>query len=633
MHEIEERVSNSYGFLPDLSLSAHRNAQNVLGNMTQECYFTTVANKAFHDLTNGKSLPVAAAQLLGMGLNFIPRPERTSNDKEISQAFDRLERNIGCKSFFAGAQDDEDFKSTKLRVPSLWQPPLLRAEVDSRLQAFDKGLKQLFTPRNVKDNLSPFQRGLLSTIAENDNIIIASADKGLGPVAVEMPWYVKRGLKFLANPKAYCLLTEEQALLDATKLKREILDWISRYRDALTDDEAKFLKQKLAETIKDPFGYFYLLVKLHKTPVSARPVCSDVASLPHALGQWVDQQLQPIVTTQHTYFKNSIELKLELDEMTLAPNESLFTMDAVSMYDNIPLDECIERLAAFLSKPETMRRFPHYSPKALIAAIRIVMKNNRMRFGDIIAKQILGIAMGMSPAPTIANLFVALHEIKHLLKFLRRFLRYLKRFIDDGFGIWIHDSDPLIDANNWKLFQDAVNCGSLDWTFSHRGKKVVFMDMTLEIVAGNIVTSLYAKPNALHLYIPPHSCHAPGVITGHIFGQVLRIYQLCTLELVQEAELYLFFGRLLDRGYQSDDITPIFANAIDNATRYLARSNSYRRQLKAKEQDASRRCVFYHMLYHPGHPTSSQVQQLWREKVFCPSGKRQLNNIPNGTGH
>ena len=94
-----------------------------------------------------------------------------------------------------------------------------------------------------------------------------------------MPWYVKRGLKFLANPKAYCLLTEEQALLDATKLKREILDWISRYRDALTDDEAKFLKKKLAETINDPFGYFYLLVKLHKTPVSARPVCSDVASL------------------------------------------------------------------------------------------------------------------------------------------------------------------------------------------------------------------------------------------------------------------------------------------------------------------------------------------------------------------
>ena len=67
MMEIEERVSNSYGFLPDLSLSNHHNAQIVLGNMTSECYFSTVANTAFHDLTDGDSLPVAATQLLGLG--------------------------------------------------------------------------------------------------------------------------------------------------------------------------------------------------------------------------------------------------------------------------------------------------------------------------------------------------------------------------------------------------------------------------------------------------------------------------------------------------------------------------------------------------------------------------------------
>ena len=241
--------------------------------------------------------------------------------------------------------------------------------------------------------------------------------------------------------------------------------------------------------------------------------------------------------------------------------------------------------------------------------------------------------MGISPAPPIANIFVALHEIKHLLQFLRRFLRYLKRFIDDGFGIWIHDINAVVDAANWKEFQTACNCGSLDWTFSKRGKTVVFMDMTLEIVRGNIVTSLYAKPNALHLFIPPHSCHAPGVIIGHIFGQILRIYQLCTLESVQEDELYLFFGRLLDRGYESSYITPLFAKAIDNATLYLSRSDAYRRQLKAKEQEASRSCVFYHTLYHPAHPSSSQIQQLWRQKVFHPPGKRQLDHIRSRSGH
>ncbi len=43
-----------------------------------------------------------------------------------------------------------------------------------------------------------------------------------------------------------------------------------------------------------------------------------------------------------------------------------------------------------------------------------------------------------------------------------------------------------------------------------------------------MVTSLYANPVALHLYIPPHLCHAPGVLPGIVFGNVLRIHKLCT---------------------------------------------------------------------------------------------------------
>ena len=49
------------------------------------------------------------------------------------------------------------------------------------------------------------------------------------------------------------------------------------------------------------------------------------------------------------------------------------------------------------------------------------MRNNRMRFGDLIVKQIRGIAMGMSPAPPIVNIDVALHEEREVLPFLRVF--------------------------------------------------------------------------------------------------------------------------------------------------------------------------------------------------------------------
>jgi hypothetical protein len=151
-----------------------------------------------------------------------------------------------------------------------------------------------------------------------------------------------------------------------------------------------------------------------------------------------------------------------------------------------------------------------------------------MRFGDIIVKQISGIVMGMSPAPTITNLYVVIHEMAHVLQYIPLFVLYLRHIINDGFGVWLHNPDPAVDERNWNKFQDCLNASGLRWIFCERSQEVVFMDLWLKIVGMKIVTSLYTKPMALHLYLPPHSCHAPGVLSGLTFGNILRIHQLCS---------------------------------------------------------------------------------------------------------
>ena len=330
-----------------------------------------------------------------------------------------------------------------------------------------------------------------------------------------------------------------------------------------------------------PFGYFYLLYKLHKTPIKTRPVSSDCASLPHALGEWVDEMLQPLVKAQATYFKDSFCLKQWLNSLTLPPNSSLFTYDAISMYTNIDTEDCIASLSTFLLSRLQTTKFSHYSPRALIEAIKIVMRNNRMRFGDIIVQQLRGIAMGMFPAPSIANLYVAIHELKSILKHVGTFIFFLRHFIDDGFGVWLHDPDPEVDTANWNMFKATVNSGGLNWTFTDRSNQVDFMDMTIKIVGSKIETDLFEKPLALHLYIPTHSCHPPGVIIGIVMGNVLRIFQLCSRQVDIENHLCKFFARLLDRGYQSKKMIPPFDRAICNTKKYLSRSDIYRNHLTA----------------------------------------------------
>ena len=604
----------------------------MLGSTTTECYFTHPTKSSCHDLTVDRSTSQAAKQVLGLGGKFIVKPEYTTAKCQVRGLLERLQRDAAIKVHFAG-DDDKEMSDTKLYLKSTWEPPLPPLEIDSRLCNFDKAIQELFVKKKTKSNVTKFQRRLIDEFRADDTHIIAGSDKGLGPCRVETHVYQKDGLKHLTNTETYEIISEEQGKEDIAKLRHDIFKWTVRHRKVLSKSEVNYLRKWLEDTVEDPYGYFYLLYKLHKSPISTRPVCSDCASLPHALGQWVDEMLQPIVKAQATYIQDSFTFKAELDKLTLPPNASIFTYDAVSMYTNIDTEECIASISEFLKRQSTYMIFQHYTSKTLIEALIIVMKNNRMRFGDILVKQLMGIAMGMSPAPTIANLFVAIHEQLCILQFLQSFIMWLRRFIDDGFGIWLHDLDPAVDEQNWKVFKAAINSGGLSWTFSKRCKKVIFLDLTVEIVNGKFETALYHKPLALHLYIPPLSCHAPGVIYGLVSGMVLRIYALCSRAKDIDNELCFFFGCLLDRGYPSEAMVQLFIKAMDNATKYLSQSPAYRKRKKLEKKEASRRRVFLHLPYHPQNPPARVLQEVWHRLVSAPNRKTPLNRLTNYDGY
>ena len=119
------------------------------------------------------------------------------------------------------------------------------------------------------------------------------------------------------------LLTKAEAQQEDKELRKQILQWCTDHSNWIPKYVPPYLWKKLTETAKDPFGYLYLLYKIHKPGLTTRPVCSDCASTPHALGQYVDETLQPMVKTQQTYFKDSFALKNILDTLHIPPNASL----------------------------------------------------------------------------------------------------------------------------------------------------------------------------------------------------------------------------------------------------------------------------------------------------------------------
>ena len=175
----------------------------------------------------------------------------------------------------------------------------------------------------------------------------------------------------------------------------------------------------------------------------------------------------------------------------------------------------------------------------------------------------------------------------------------------------------------------------LTWEFSERSNEVVFMDLTLKITNGKITTKLYAKPMALHLYIPPFSCHAPGVSTGLIHGHFFRVMLLCTHQHDINRELSSFLQRLLDRGYTLPYLLPIFLSAEQKA---LSHRSTYLQQQTNPLPNHPRQlthndAAFLHLPFHPANPPSTTIQHLWRSTILAPPTKPPFSTLRNREGH
>ena len=126
----------------------------------------------------------------------------------------------------------------------------------------------------------------------------------------------------------------------------------------------------------------------------------------------------------------------------------------------------------------------------------------------------------------------------------------------------------------------------------------------LSIKASFLSTNLYEKPLALHLYIPPHSCHPLGCFSGLLTGMVLRVYRLCSHKKDIDLWLSSFYGYLLDRGYPHNIIKPLFLKAVESAQEYVTLSDDCLLQKKALAQNSIDK-LFLHLKYNPADPPPS----------------------------
>jgi hypothetical protein len=206
--------------------------------------------------------------------------------------------------------------------------------------------------------------------------------------------------------------------------------------------------------------------------------------------QWVTTQASKFVAEYLKVYLNKFDTVLQdtsdvlrfLETNTVPPLCTLFTLDAVSLYTNIPIGgerNCIKAIQELLKQHPRQDTTDQGEREFVIDLLEFVLHTNLFEFDRKAFQQIFGIAMGTNLAPTLANIYLAIleKEIKESNKDDPNFKWpiYFKRFIDDIFGIMdgtVEDVKYFISVFNKYVSSITVEPIKI-------GIAVDFMDLTI----------------------------------------------------------------------------------------------------------------------------------------------------------
>ena len=306
----------------------------------------------------------------------------------------------------------------------------------------------VLTINSVRKNLQELQ----------DHFVLIPIDKAANNIALICKQYyasvIHKELKFSDNTSSNntYVKVSEQARLIINKHKKYL-----KKLGIVMDEDCEKLPN------------MYWSPKMHKTPIGSRFIIASKLSSLKSLSQYITSALKVIFRAISSYYgarqvftykksfwviQSNKELLERLSKINLKSSaKTISTFDFSTLYTMIPHDKLIEVMKLILEHTfdNGNRRFicvesttPGWGGKksgkftfnkeSLTSSLQYLIENCYFQVGSLVFRQKIGIPMGSSPAPFLANLFLFHYEKEWIEKTERKLARsfmYTYRYIDD----------------------------------------------------------------------------------------------------------------------------------------------------------------------------------------------------------
>jgi hypothetical protein len=125
-------------------------------------------------------------------------------------------------------------------------------------------------------------------------------------------------------------------------IKSTLQDIIKNSQDKLSKVELTYFQRSLKTHFRLPI--FYGLPKVHKNPMSLRPVVSSTNSLLAIFSVWLDHKSKELLPLIKSYLKDSTTLIQSPKHLHIPDNALVFTADAKSMHTYIDTEIGLEAI-------------------------------------------------------------------------------------------------------------------------------------------------------------------------------------------------------------------------------------------------------------------------------------------------
>ena len=313
----------------------------------------------------------------------------------------------------------------------------------------------------------------------------------------------------------------------------------------------------------------------------------------------------------------------------LPTNSHLVTIDVTGLYTHIPRDEGVQA-----TREALYRRMDQSVPtEFIVTLLELLNKWNIFEFNGSLYQQLHGTAMGQTHAPDYADIFMSVID-KKILEVAALHgegvfhIRLMKRFLDDLFFIFTGSLEKLhefhADINNIheniKFTMSHTKPGGALGCVCEESKSIPFLDTSLEIKDGKIVSDLYRKPSDRNKYLLPSSAHPSHVTKSTPYSLALRIVRNCTEPEARDRRLQELKEILLARDYK--------LNIVNDCIR-KARAVPRNEALKDVEKVIGTPRPVFVVLYDPRMPSVSNiVKKHWRTMVSTDPYLREVFPAP-----